>query len=94
MPDPVDWDFDYYREYVQPDARVCPRDKIRARLKHFTPDELAVAIENFSKDAWCMKHNAHRGAGWFFHSDARIEQFLTMIPNPVLDERGPRRLHD
>jgi hypothetical protein len=93
VPDPVDWVFDYYREYVQPDARVCPRDKILTRLKRFTVDELTQGIENFAGDYWWMDKNRTRGAAWFFHSDARSEQFLTMEPRAAPDDKAPRRLH-
>ena len=80
VPDPVDWVWDYYKTEIQPEARVCPREKIRARLKRFTVDELTVGIEHFAADRWWMDHNSTRGGGWFFHSDARSEQFLTMEP--------------
>lgn len=93
VPDPVDWVFDYYREYIQPDARVCPREKIRTRLQRFTVDDLTLGIEHFAADRWWMDHNGTRGAAWFFHSDARSEQFLTMVPRSTPDDNAPRRLH-
>jgi hypothetical protein len=89
----VSWVWDYYRDEIQPDARVCPREKIRARLKRFEVDELTQGIENFAADAWWMAHNGTRGGAWFFHSDARSEQFLTMEPRAALDAQAPRRLH-
>lgn len=72
--------FAYYCERVQPGARLCPTEKIRARLKRFSVDELKAGIDHFAADAWWMETNATRGAAWFFHSDERAEQFLTMQP--------------
>ncbi len=89
-PDKVDWVWDYYKAEIQPEARICPTDKIRARLKHFEVDELTQGIENFRDDAWCMAHNRTRGGAWFFHSDERSQQFLTMEPRA---DNAPRRLH-
>ena len=39
-----------------------------------------VAGKVLNRDAWQMEHNAHRGAQWFFHSEARIEQYKNMVP--------------
>ncbi len=90
LPDPVDWVWDFYKSEIQPEARLCPRDKILTRLKRFTPDELTIGIQNFRDDGWCMDHNRTRGGAWFFHSDARSEHFLTMEPRA---DNAPRRLH-
>lgn len=87
-PDPVDWVWEFYKSEIQPEARVCPRDKIRTRLKRFTPDELTIGIQNFRDDAWCMDHNRTRGGGWFFESDARSEHFLTMEPRAAPAQHG------
>lgn len=88
VPDPVDWVWDYYKTEIQPEARVCPREKIRARLKRFAVDDLTLGIEHFRDDAWCMDHNRTRGGAWFFHDDNRSEHFLTMEPRaaPVKPE--------
>ena len=72
--------FEHYKARIQPNARLCPTDKIRARLKTFSVDELTQAIDRFAADAWWMEHNACRGAAWFFHSDSRIEQLINLIP--------------
>lgn len=80
VPDPVDWVWDFYKSEIQPEARVCPREKIRTRLKRFHPDELTLGIQHFRDDAWCMEHNRSRGGAWFFHDDNRSEHFLTMEP--------------
>lgn len=72
--------FDYYRERVQPAARLCPTEKIKTRLKAFSVDELKQGIDHFAADPWWMDHNGSRGAAWFFHSDARSEQFLHLKP--------------
>ncbi len=80
--------FQYYRDAIQPHARICPTDKIRARLKRFQEEEILTAIRNFAADRWCMKHNGNRGAPWFFHSDARIEQYLLMGPGQAQDTRS------
>lgn len=78
--DPVRQVFEAYRAKIQPAARICPREKIRARLKRFNVDELMAGIEHFAADFWWMQHNGNRGAPWFFHSDARSEQFLNLVP--------------
>jgi hypothetical protein len=59
--------------------------KLRARLKSFSQDELLRAITNFAQADWWMEHNAHRGVQWFFHSDDRIEMFINMSKEKVLD---------
>jgi DNA-binding Lrp family transcriptional regulator len=82
--------FDYYRERVQPSARLCPTDKIRTRLKTFTVDELKRGIDHFADDAWWMENNGTRGAAWFFHSDARSEQFLNLKPRTALPSKPAR----
>lgn len=70
--------YDYYREHVYPASRTCAADKIRARLKTFTAEELKRGIDNFAASAWSMEHNAKRGCAWFFHSDQRSEMYLNM----------------
>lgn len=87
--DPVVADvFEYYRARIQPKARLCPREKIAARLKRFTVTELKDGIDRFARDPWWMEHNADRGAPWFFHSDARSEQFLLLEPRPREPQNG------
>jgi hypothetical protein len=72
--------FDYYREKIQPSAKLCPTEKIRTRLKTFTADELRRGIDNFAADAWQMENNSRRGADWFFHNDQRSERYLNLVP--------------
>ena len=85
---PVQSVFGYYKERIQPQAKLCPTDKIKARLKRFSEDELRTAIDHFAADAWWMEHNGTRGGGWFFHSDQRIEQFLLMTPRKEAAKRN------
>lgn len=54
--------------------------KIQSRLKNYSKEQLAEAMSKFSQDRWQMKHNAHRGMAWFFHSDDRIEQYINLKP--------------
>jgi hypothetical protein len=75
--------YQHFKTRIQPGSRLCPRDKIRLRLKHFAPDELVKAIDHFAEDWWWMENNATRGAEWFFHSDQRVEQFVNMTPRPL-----------
>jgi hypothetical protein len=72
--------FDYYRQKIQPAARINAPEKIRRRLKRFTVDELKAGIDHFAADAWWMENNGSRGAAWFFDSDKRSEQFLNLAP--------------
>jgi len=72
--------FGYYRERIQPGARVCPKNKIKARLERFSLEELKVGIDHFAGDEWEMEHNAHRGAGFLFHSHERSESYLNLKP--------------
>jgi hypothetical protein len=91
VPDPVDWVWDYYKAEIHPEARVCPRAAILARLQRFEVDELTVGIEHFRDDAWCMEHNRTRGGAWFFHDDHRSEHFLTMTPRAAPRANGIAR---
>lgn len=84
--------FDYYRQKIQPNARLNAPDKIRTRLNKFTVDELKAGIDHFAADWWWMENNATRGAAWFFDSDRRSEQFLNLKPRPKRDEQ--RNGHD
>ena len=77
--------FDHYRAKIQPKARVNAPEKIRARLKTFSADELRQAIDNFAADWWWMKHNATQGVEWFFRSDRQVERFLNLVPRPEPD---------
>lgn len=54
------------------------KNKIVAQLKKFREDELLEAVDNFSKDRWCMENNAHRGVAWFFDNDDRVDQFMNL----------------
>lgn len=81
--------FAYYCQHIQPQARETPgaRQKIRARLKVLSADDLRAGIDHFAADAWSMEHNSHRGAEWFFHSDARAEQYLLLKPRAAAASR-------
>lgn len=76
----------YHREHVQPKSRMLKagRDKIKARLKTFSPEDLMLAVDQFrdyrDKDgvAWWMDNCGWRGLAWFFHTDNRVEQFLNL----------------
>lgn len=74
--------FAYYRERIQPAARLidAARQKISTRLGTFTADELKIGIDHFADDWWWMTKNGRRGAAWFFDSDKRTEQFLLLEP--------------
>lgn len=84
--------FAYYREKIQPTARVNAPEKIRARLKRFSLDELKAGIDKFAADSWWMDNNAARGVAWFFHSDQRSEQFLNLKPRSAPEQRNGARL--
>lgn len=73
--------FEQYKKLINKRSRLITKakQKINLRLKEFSPEELLTAIEKFSQNAWWMKHNAHRGIAWFFHSEERIEQFLNLV---------------
>lgn len=70
----------YYKVKVNNQSRLIEKaiQKIKSRLKEYPVEDLKKAIEQFSKDDWWMKNNAHRGVAWFFHSEERIEQFLNL----------------
>ena len=53
---------------------------ISLRLRSFSVDECKMAIDNFSRDAWNMSNNGHRGLEWFFHKDERVETYMRMRP--------------
>jgi len=85
--------FAYYKDKIQPAARLCPSEKITNRLKKFTLDELRTAIDHFAADTWWMENNANRGGEWFFHSDARIEQLLLLDPSQRKDSSNGKRTY-
>lgn len=95
--DRVDEVYAHFKARVQPRSRLCPRKKIAARLKSFSADELREGIDHFADDPWWMEHNADQGAGWFFESDARAEQFLLLGPRkrsnvmPMNGRAAPRQ---
>lgn len=68
--------------YVTPNAK----NKIFKRLEIFSEEEILKAIDNFSKDSWWMRHNAHRGIAWFFHNSDRIQLFLDMTEKKKEEE--------
>lgn len=81
--------FKIYEEKVLPGSRLTDKakNKISARLKEFTVEEILQGIDNFSKDIWWMENNARRGVAWFFHSEDRTEQFKNIIPRQKTIEK-------
>jgi hypothetical protein len=82
-PDEVAKVWAYYKARVQPTARACPTDKIRARLKKFTLAELQRGMDHFAANTWYMEHCAWRGGKWYFATNDRVEGFLNMPPRPA-----------
>lgn len=78
----IDQIYDSYSEHINEKSRLTSsaKKKIEARLKEYSPEDLKLAITNFSRSNWWMTHNAHRGVAWFFHSEDRIDQFLNLEP--------------
>lgn len=86
----VDEAWDYYRAKIQARAMVCDRQMIKRRLKTFGLERLKQAMDNFHDNPWQMEHNSHRGAGWWFKSDTRIESYINLQPKrkrPSFEER-------
>lgn len=69
-----------YRERIQPKARICPRGKIKARLRTFGEVALLDGIDRFARSPWWMEHNATRGGDWFFDSDPDFERWTLLDP--------------
>lgn len=82
--------FEYYREKVQPNARLidAARQKIKTRLKTFSVVQLKEGIDRFVAEPWRMENNAREGAAWFFHSDERSEKFLNLVPRADRPSNG------
>ena len=61
--------YELYKEKICKTSRLVDkaRDKIKARLKNFTLEELKESIDKFAAESWWMEHNAQRGVAWFFH---------------------------
>lgn len=76
-----------FKEKIHSGARLTEQgeEKIKARLKTYSPSELLEAIDRFSKNQWRMQHNADKGIVWFFRSDEQIGIFLLLQP-----ERRPK----
>ena len=74
--------YNHYKTKIQPKSisMKVALPKINGRLKTYTKEQLLKAVDLFSEDSWWMEKNSTRGAAWFFNSDARIEQFLGIIP--------------
>lgn len=91
-PDSVREIFEYYRQKIQPGARLidAARQKIKKRLEEYSPAQLRAAVDNFARDTWRMENNAHEGAAWFFHSQERIEKFLALAPRARSSSRDGR----
>jgi len=68
----------HYRRTIDCKAKIKPTSEwyIEKRLREFSRDELILAIDNFSKDKWLMRHHSRNGIGWFFEDEDRIEKWL------------------
>lgn len=73
-----------YKNKILKDSKLTlkAKDKIKARLKEYSEEQLLKAIDNFSSDKWWTENNSGRGMAWFFNSDDRIEQFLNIKSKP------------
>jgi hypothetical protein len=85
--------WEYYREHIQPKARVYDPKKIAKRLETFTVEELKAGIDHFAADWWRMENNASMGADWFFDSDKQVDKWVLLVPRPPKgsDDRSDRR---
>jgi hypothetical protein len=85
-----------YQTLINKTSRLVDKaiDKIKTRLKNFTPEELKEAMTNFSKSPWWMEHNSGRGVAWFFNSDERIDQFLNLADKLSEDELFEKHKRD
>lgn len=70
----------YYLENIQPHARICPKSRIRTRLKRFSVDQLKEAMDHFRANHWWFTTNRCQGGDWFFKSDSQIDRFLLLPP--------------
>lgn len=84
----IDKIYTLYQGLINKNSRLVDKavDKIRARLKNFTDEDLLKAIKVFSENTWWMEHNSGRGVAWFFNSDERIDQFLNLEDKLSEDE--------
>jgi hypothetical protein len=78
----------HWKSRVRPNARAFDRQKVKARLKTFSLEEMLLAIDHFAESKWQMKHNGERTIAWFCANDNRIEQNLNM---PAHKRTGPER---
>lgn len=74
--------WEYYRDHIQPMARLTDgaKRKIATRLHTWSAEELRYAIDHFAANAWRMERNARLGAEWFFRSDDQIDRFRLLEP--------------
>ena len=74
--------YEFYKVKINKAARYTQVafEKIRNRLRKFPPEDLEIAMTNFSQNAWWMEHNSDKGIAWFFSSDRRIDMFLSLDP--------------
>ncbi len=73
--------WDYFKATIQPKARECPSDKIKALLKSgYTVDDLKDALDRFKANYWWFTHNRTQRSEWFFKSKSRIEGFSLLEP--------------
>lgn len=79
-----------FKELINKESRLTDsaKTKIKLRLKSYSEEELRRAMTNFSNNQWWMEHNAGRGVAWFFHSDDRIDQFLSLNSTKVESGRS------
>jgi hypothetical protein len=78
----------YYKQQIQPKARVCPDSKIRTRLKRFSVQDLKDAIDRFRARYWYVAKCSDKGGEWFFESDPQIDKFLLAKPQTQEEFEG------
>ena len=66
------------------------RNKIKARLKQYTLQELLTSLKKFTHNSWRMKNNRNKSLDWFFRTDAQIETFLNLEEDMIQSEEGYR----
>jgi len=78
----VEWFLDYWNELNETHNLYTTkkRDQVKNRLKRFSPQEIAKAIENRSKSEY-LKESGHIG-NWdsFWRNDEQIDKYLNYKP--------------
>ena len=80
--------FELYKMRINKNTKYTKQaeDKIKTRLKTYTPQELAKAIKRFSRNRWRMNNNADKGMQWFFKNEEQISTFLSLKIDIPLSE--------